>query len=31
MSPLAITFVCIGAILLAVFVAYFWPGKKHRK
>lgn len=23
MSPLAVTFICIGAILLIVFIAYF--------
>lgn len=32
MSPLAITFVCIAGILVALFIAYFCTrGKKNRK
>lgn len=28
MSPLAITMVCIGALLIVLFVAYFWSNRK---
>ena len=28
MSPLAVTFICIGALLLALFVAYFYTKRK---
>lgn len=31
MSPLAVTFVCIGAILLALFIAYFCQMKKQKR
>ena len=31
MSPLAITFVCIGALLLVLFVAYFCTKRKDRR
>ena len=31
MSPLAITFVCIGALLLALFIAYFCSNKKKNR
>lgn len=29
-SPLAITFICIGALLLLLFAAYFWTKKKEK-
>lgn len=31
MSPLAVTFICIGVILVALFVAYFCQKRKDNR